>query len=104
MKKIFIMNDRDIGMSPEPPDEPLPEYLECILCEDSHSEEDIRQVHEKNICIWCVGAAAKEDGRIRFSKLFDQFLKEWATERPWSEYQAILSWADFRKWLKEKEL
>jgi len=33
----------------EPPDEPLPEYLECIVCEDEYSEEDMLQVHGKAI-------------------------------------------------------
>ena len=55
------MDDRDIGRSPEPPDEPLPEYLTCIVCEEGYSEEDCIQVHGKCVCAWC----AEDVGKAR---------------------------------------
>jgi len=52
----------------EPPDEPLPEYLECIVCEDEYSEEDMLQVHSKAICTWCAADIAKERFGSRLTK------------------------------------
>ena len=35
----------------EHPDELLPNYLTCIICDDDYSEEDMVQVHDKTLCI-----------------------------------------------------
>ena len=53
------MDDRDIGRSPEPPDEPPPEWMTCIICEDEYSEEDCDQVHGKCVCRWCMRQIAE---------------------------------------------
>jgi len=43
----------------EPPDEPSPDYLTCIICDDDYSEEDMVQVYDKALCIWCASSCGK---------------------------------------------
>ena len=56
---MSFKNDFDIERSVEPPDEPVPQELECIICEVLADEEDCRQIKGKCICIWCMNEIRK---------------------------------------------
>ena len=59
----------------EPPDD-TQHSVQCVICEETYLQEDTRECHHKPVCIYCVGEVAEENGKLKFSYLFDKLLEE----------------------------